>query len=300
MAEPSTYGGEQYCLEQLSRFDRDRYLSVLVAPARDRPVLAILAAFNLELAQVSESVSEHMLGLIRLQWWRDAVGEIAAGGAVRRHGVTTPLTEAVRGHRLPVARLEAMIAARERDIDPDPNLDLAGVEAYLDATAGNLVRLSLQALSGERGGGEQGGGEQGRDPADERMDAMARHAGIAYGLTGLIRATLFQAQYRRLLLPQDVMRRHGVDLDLLFDLKPQPALAKAVEELVRIAGDHLAALRSLRPSRRVVPALLTARLAGLQLERLRRGGYDLFVYENIDNRPSDIWRLLAARLMGRV
>ena len=132
------------------------------------------------------------------------------------------------------------------------------------------------------------------------MDEVARHAGIAYGLTGLIRSTLFQAQFRRLLLPQDVMRRTGVDLDQLFDLKPQPALAEAVKALVAIAEDHLAQLRALHPPRRAVPALLVARQARLQLERLKRGGYDLFVYENIDNRPSDIWRLLAARFAGRV
>jgi len=272
-----------YCLEQLSRFDRDRYLTILLAPAGARPALAVLAAFNLELARVAESVSEHMLGLIRLQWWRDAIGEIAAGGTVRRHAVTTPLAEVVRGHRLPVVLLEQMIAARERDIDPDPALDLAGVEAYLDATSGTLIRLSLQVLG-----------------TGDGTDVLARHAGIAYGLTGLMRATLFHAQQKRLMLPRDVLLRHGVNIDHLFDLKRQPPLGLAIADLARHAEGHLRQLRALHPSRRALPALLPARLAGLQLERLKRGGYDLFDYGNIDNRPSDIWRLLAARIIGRL
>jgi hypothetical protein len=62
----------------------------------------------------------------------------------------------------------------------------------------------------------------------------------------------------------------------------------------------LADLRALRPKRRAVAGLLPARLAALQLERLRRHNYDLFDYRSIDGRPIDIWRLLLARLGGRL
>jgi phytoene/squalene synthetase len=275
-----------YCLEQLGRWDRDRYLTILAAPSGLRAPFAILAAFNLELARVSESVSEQMLGLIRLQWWRDVLGEIVGGGPVRRHAVSTPLAEIVRQHHLPVDLLEAMISARENDIDPDMAMSLEDTEAYLDATAGNLIRLSLQVSGLEAGQG--------------RVIEMARHAGIAYGLTGLIRATLFHAQSRRLLLPRDVLLRHGVDLDRLAELKPQPALPLAIADLAQHAFGHLDRLRALAPSRQAVPALLVARLAARQLERLKRGGYDLFDYGNIANAPTDIWRLLAARLAGRL
>lgn len=275
-----------YCLEQLGRWDRDRYLAILASPNGLRAPFAVLAAFNLELARVSDSVSEQMLGLIRLQWWRDVLGEIAGGGMVRRHAVSTPLAEIVRQHHLPIDLLEAMISARENDIDPEVAMSLDETEAYLDATAGNLIRLSLQ-VSGLAAG--QG-----------RVTEMARHAGIAYGLTGLIRATLFHAQSRRLLLPRDVLQRHGVDADRLAELKPQAALPLAIADLAQHAFGHLDRLRALTPPRQAVPALLIARLAARQLERLKQGGYDLFDYGNIANAPTDIWRLLAARFIGRL
>lgn len=280
-----------YCLEQLAKLDRDRYLMVLAAPAGQRDALAVLAAFNLELARIAGTVSEQMLGLIRLQWWREALAEIAGGGPVRRHDVATNLAAVVRQYDLPVEVLEQMVDARERDIADGMTLqgigqDLAAVEAYLDATSGNLIRLGLMVGGHRR--------------EDALLSEGARLAGIAYGLTGLIRACLFHAREKRLMLPRDVLQRHGIDIDQLFDLRRQETLPAAIRALADHAGQRLNALRALRPPRRAVPGLLPARLAALQLERLRRHDYDLFDYRSIDGRPIDIWHLMLARWIGRV
>lgn len=287
-----------YSLAELSKGDRDRYLMALAAPAGQRDALAVLAAFNLELARVADTVSEEMLGFIRLQWWREALDEIEQGGPVRRHGVATPLGELQRSHHLPIAWMRQMVEAREADFTANAAVpeatgvgtDLAAVEAYLDATSGNLIRLSLLAA--------------GVDPQDPLVSEGARLACIGYGLTGLIRACLFHARDKRLMLPQDVLRRHGVDLGQLFDLRRdlqrQGKLAAAITELAGHAESRLAALRALRPPRRAIPALLPAALARRQLRRLRRHGHDLFDYRAIDGRPFDIWHLLIARYSGRL
>ena len=78
---------DEYCLAQVRQGDRDRYLALLFAPASARNALAAIAAFNLELARAATEITESMLGLVRLQWWREAVEEIREGGAVRRHQV---------------------------------------------------------------------------------------------------------------------------------------------------------------------------------------------------------------------
>ena len=64
-----------YCANILRRQDPDRYLTALFAPADRRPDLFSLYAFNLELARARESVSEPIMGRMRLQWWRDALAE---------------------------------------------------------------------------------------------------------------------------------------------------------------------------------------------------------------------------------
>ena len=64
------------------RHDRDRYQTALFAPADRREALFALYAFNYEIARVRETVTQPMLGQIRLQWWREVV-EAAYAGAPR-------------------------------------------------------------------------------------------------------------------------------------------------------------------------------------------------------------------------
>ena len=59
--------------ELVRRHDRDRYQTALFAPADRREALFALYAFNYEIARVRESVTQPMLGQIRLQWWREVI-----------------------------------------------------------------------------------------------------------------------------------------------------------------------------------------------------------------------------------
>ena len=273
-----------YCIDQLRRLDRDRFLAALAAPADLRADLMVLYAFNTEVARVRESVSEQVLGLIRLQWWRDAIAEIFAGKP-RRHAVVTPLAEMVRRRGLSQAPFVRLIEARERDLDNDPRQAIADLEAYAAATSGSLIELAMEICGvGLR----------------ERELALARHVGIAYALTGLLRATLYHAREKRLMLPKSVLSETGVSAGQLFDLKNQPALRDAVKLMAKTARGHLAGARKLHPPRRAIPALLVGRLAAAQLERLKRRGYDLFDYRSIEASPLDLWRLGWARIIGRI
>jgi len=82
--------------DALRRHDRDRYLSALFVPADRRGAAIALYVFNHEIAKTREVVTEPLLGQIRLQWWREAIGEAYAGGAIRPHEVMTPLAGAIR------------------------------------------------------------------------------------------------------------------------------------------------------------------------------------------------------------
>ena len=119
------------CMELVRKWDHDRYLTALFAPASRRPALFALYAYNIELARCAEAVSEPLLGEIRLQWWRDAVTELQAGQP-RRHYVTLALAPAMADQGLSPDLLEAMIEARRQDLDPEGPADsqaLALIEA---------------------------------------------------------------------------------------------------------------------------------------------------------------------------
>ena len=74
------------------RYDRDRYLTALFAPADRRQALMALYAFNYEIAKTREVVREPVLGRIRLRWWRENLDAVYAGKEVRPHEVATPLS----------------------------------------------------------------------------------------------------------------------------------------------------------------------------------------------------------------
>ncbi|HJS85035.1 MAG TPA: squalene/phytoene synthase family protein, partial [Acetobacteraceae bacterium] len=90
------------------RNDPDRFLTALFAPAARRETLFVLYAFNSELARARAVVSEPMLALMRLHWWREVVE-----GARRRHEVAGPLGAALDAGALRAGDLAALIDARE-------------------------------------------------------------------------------------------------------------------------------------------------------------------------------------------
>ena len=104
------------CARQVRRYDHDRYLTALFAPADRREALFALAAFNLEIAKIREVVTEPMLGEMRLQWWREALDGIA-DGQVRKHEVVEPLAAATRQFDLPIRDLHRIIKARAFDLE---------------------------------------------------------------------------------------------------------------------------------------------------------------------------------------
>jgi len=136
------------CAELVRRGDPDRWATArLAGPLADR--LMALYAFNLEVARIPSVVSEPMLGEIRLQWWRDAVGEIFEGEAPRRHEVVGPLAETIREAELPRELFEALLDARSYDIYGPAIGDRALFDAWIDGTAAGLGTLknSLRTLS---------------------------------------------------------------------------------------------------------------------------------------------------------
>ncbi len=250
-----------YCAEQVRRYDRARFLTALFAPAVRRDDLFALYAFNLEIAKGRETVTEPMLGRIRLQWWRETI-EGFEHGEVRPHAVAEPLADTMRRRRLPVDRFARLIAGREHDVESDPPADLAALEDYAAETSATLIELALDVLEGGH-------------PAAR---AAARHVGIAHGLTGLLLAVPFRAAHGRIDLPQDLLDEAGLHPGAVKEARGDPRLAKILRVLALRASDHLTQARAHRRQvpREAVPALLPALIAERGLKRLAAADYDPF------------------------
>lgn len=137
----------QACAEIVRDGDPDRFLAAMAAPAPARAVLFPLYAFNVEIARAPHVTREELIARMRLQWWRDALGEIAGGGVVRRHEVTLPLAQAVT--RAQAATLSEMVDAREWEVAPEGFADGAALMAHLEASAAPMMRVAAEALGAE-------------------------------------------------------------------------------------------------------------------------------------------------------
>ena len=154
----------QACADLVAKGDPDRFAAAMAAPVEARRVLFPLYAFNLEVARAPWVVSEPMIGEMRLQWWRDALAEIAAGEPVRRHEVATPLGEVLTPAL--AEGLDALVAARRWDLYREPFADEAALLGYLDATGATLSWTAAAALGAGAG-------------AEDRVRAFGRGAALA-------------------------------------------------------------------------------------------------------------------------
>ncbi len=251
-----------YCAGQVRRHDHERYLTALFAPARRRPAILALYAFNLEVARIREAVSEPLLGRVRLQWWRDAIGAVYDRGNPPRHPVLEALAPAVHAHHLSREHFDRLLDAREHDLDEVPPPDLRALMAYAEASSGGLGMLVMEAL------GHAGGAAR----------AAASEVGTAWALVGLIRAVPYHAAAGRVRLPMDLLSRWDVDADAIRKGPPPDGLNKVIEVIACNALELLANARaaSLHVPRSARPGLLLATLAGAALEDIRRVGHDPF------------------------
>ena len=86
------------CAALVQRADPDRFRATMAAPVSARSVLFPVYALNVEVARAPWVTQESMIAEMRLQWWRDALQQIAEGTAVRRHEVVTPLSRVLSPH----------------------------------------------------------------------------------------------------------------------------------------------------------------------------------------------------------
>ncbi len=290
MAPPKADQSDQaYCLHQVRRYDRDRYLTALFAPVARRPALLALYAFNLEVARIREMVREPMMGRIRLQWWRDCIADIYEGRR-RQHQVVQPLARTIARHGLPRASFDRLIDARDADMAGEPPADLAALIAYAGDTGGGLAVLALQAL---RAAGAS------EDPA---LSEAARHAGTAYALAGLLRAVPFHARTGRVHLPQSALDSAGLTRRAVIEQQPSEKLHDVVRQVVDAARAELkeGQTTAATATRALLPALLPAVLAGRYLDRIERKDFDVYDRRATEAPPGRVWWLALAMLRGRL
>lgn len=205
--------------EMVQKYDPDRYLITMMMSAEYHADLLALLAFNHEIAKTREIVTETRLGLIRLQWWREAIEEIYAGKEPRKHDVVEALAWAIKGRELSQNFFETLLYAREFDLEDVLPESLDGLVNYADFTTTPLLALIAQVM-----------GE-----AQPDTDALQPIA-LNYALVNLMRAVPFHAQQRRCYLPSDKLKQIAQSVNKLYNLKPHENLPQVIESVIEVCA----------------------------------------------------------------
>jgi phytoene synthase len=231
--------------------DPDRFLLSLLVEKERQVDLWPLIAFNYEIARTREVVTDTNIGLIRLQWWRDALEKIYAGEGVAPNEIVEGLAAIIKKNDLPMELFNALLYAREFDLEDVSPASLEGLIHYADFTHTPLVQLILKVLG---------------ETEDE-----CRGSAISYALTGLMNGILFHARQRRCYLPTDLMQEEGIDLSVLYELKPHASLPGVVEQICNQAGIYLF---TSNPKSKFLRGM--DKLTSLYLKRMKACKYDPF------------------------
>jgi 15-cis-phytoene synthase len=270
-----------YCAELVRTADRDSFIASLFAPAEHRGALHALFAFAAEIARVREVAHTALPGEIRMQWWAEVVGRERDAEA-NANPLAAALLATIERCGLPRDTLLDFIEARRFDLYDDPMPTLDDLETYLHRTSSSLIGLAAFILSGTQ------------------CEAMAAPAGIALGLTQILRAFPIHVARHQLYLPADMLERHQVHLHDVFAGRSSPGLAAVFAELCDVARRHLARvgaeLKNLPQA--AMPAVLPLAVVRPWLDRSERR--DLFNPIELAawRRQWLIWR--AARDPGRI
>lgn len=244
----------------VKRYDYDHWLTTLFAPAEYRDSLFAVLAFNSEISRIRETVTEPMLGDIRLQWWREALSGLEKD-IPKTHPVVQVLKQVNSQTPLDFKEMQAMVDMRARDLDPTPINDDEMLLSYADGTGGALHRLMNNIL---------GGGN-----SSANVEAASR-AGRSYALTGILRAVPFHFQHDLVLLPIQRLEDVGATRNTVFQEEHRSGFFNIVSSLADLAHSELTQARKAGrlADKQSKAARLVNALTSLYLKRLAAAKYD--------------------------
>jgi len=232
----------QQAIEAARLFERDRYLSALLAPSDARDDLITIAAFAGELRRIPLMTREAAIGEIRLQWWRDALG--AAGGGSSGHPVADAVNDVARRRSLQSDLLVALVEGFSRELYEDGIRDHHEMLHYANETDGAAIRLALGVLGGTA-------------VTDDDID----RAGRALALSRLALALPQHLAHGRLPVPVEFVKDAGDPRGL-----GAPEASAAARRLIGLLADEASrGLREFRASQNRLPTRFDAAFLPLAL-----------------------------------
>ncbi len=272
----------KYCRDLIQNDDPDHYLISLYAPQDKRNALYALFAFNYEISKISYTVSEPMLGEIRLQWWREVINDIYQD-KLQLHDIVPSLAEAIERYALPKDLIMAMIDGRSQELYPENPDNIVILENYLSLTAGNLSCLMMRILG------------------NDDLDILANKLGLAWGYVGIMRSISYNFTLGKKYIPLELMTKNNIYHNIDLSSENSETLKPVIFELYQKAEEHLDYIRNHKDT--ITPetrsAFLLCAITRHYMKIIKKTDFNLFHMNEKKYLLSKQWAVLMAALFNR-
>uniref|UniRef100_T1IUF8 NADH dehydrogenase (ubiquinone) complex I, assembly factor 6 n=1 Tax=Strigamia maritima TaxID=126957 RepID=T1IUF8_STRMM len=219
----------EYCMDLVRRYDFENFLCSLLLPSNIRSTAFAIRAFNIEIAQVRDVVTNRDIGRMRMQFWRDALENIYKDNPPQQP-VALELHRVLRKDKLTKRWFNRMIDCRETYLNDRGFENVQLMEDYGENSVASVHYLILESAGIK----------------NIHADHVASHLGKSQGIMVTIRGTPFNVSRNRVYLPMDLMIKHGVSQEDILRRKSDQKVKDLVYDIACVANQHLKLARSFK------------------------------------------------------
>ncbi|XP_033755660.1 NADH dehydrogenase (ubiquinone) complex I, assembly factor 6-like [Pecten maximus] len=259
--EKTSANNRQYCLNLIQKYDNENFLCTLLYPKSAREAAIAIRAFNVEIAQVQDVVSDKQRGAMRMVFWRDTIEKIYQGSPPQTP-IALELAKVILEHKLTKQWFMRCIDARADRLDNDSFRSVNDLEDYCEHSVSSVMYLILESLGIK----------------DLQADHAASHIGRAHGLVTYLRAIPFNTSRGRVNLPTELLIKYNVSQEDVYRGKKPELVNDIVYDIASVAIQHLRTAQSLKKDvpKSAVSTFLNAVICEKYLMDIQKAEFNVF------------------------
>lgn len=249
---------DQYCQRRAAASGSSFYYSFLFLPTEQRRAILALYAFCREVDDVVDDCQDPGVARLKLQWWREEIGRAFQGNP--QHPVSRALQPQLERYNLPEEYFREIIDGMQMDLDQARYADFSALALYCYRAAGVVGLLAAEIF-----------GYQDRGTLN-----YATELGTALQLTNILRDVREDARRGRIYLPQDELRKAGVEEeDILRGVSTPPLQSLLAQQAARARDYYQRAEQALPDVDRTAQrsGLIMSSIYGTLLDEIEADGF---------------------------
>ena len=259
------------CAKIVKEADYVSYLCALLAGEKYCDRLFSLYAFNYEISKIKYLVSEPMSGYVRIQWWRDAIGDIYNDN-INKHNndIINALYLVVKQTSIEQILFENLLDAKDSEMDSKAYESIDQLKQSILDNYFNLYKLLLASVGIND---------------KESLDIIC-YGVTACELTNILRFAKYNAFHNKIIFPQDLMEQYNITENQIYNGSNIDATKKITKILCDEADGYLIKYNKYyeQLSDLSLDIMLPIALSSKYLRVIKKYDYDIFNYDLNINR----------------